>query len=83
MEFMIALAIMDSRIVWDMFSALMERAARLFDLLRICERRWRLTDNWAFAGMKSWKIVESSDGRNAERTRPFEADGEPYPPRRS
>ena len=50
---------------------------RLDVLLRIVERRWRETDNCAFAGMKSWKIVASSDGRKADLTRPFAADGEP------
>lgn len=67
-------------IVWDMVSACPERVERFDVLLRMVESRWRLTDNWAFAGIKSWKIVESSDGRKADLTNPFAADGEPYPP---
>ena len=68
------------RMVWDIISACPDRVGRLEVLFRIVERRLRLTDNWAFAGMKSWKIVASSDGRKADLTNPIAAEGEPYPP---
>jgi hypothetical protein len=62
-------------------SAWLETEGRVFVAFRMVERRWRLTDNMAFAGMNNWNIVASSEGRKEDRMSPTGADGEPYPAR--